>query len=117
MSERQYNFMLAKWKTFLENNDNLIFSVFMEENEVDEQYDLLVSLFCKKHGYVEITKNMAFYDKWYDTFADEYYGVLEKQQGVKIVHDNPSENDWDFGKKFQIGSTGLEEIIVGGKDI
>jgi hypothetical protein len=77
--------MLQKWKDFLEDNDMLILDENMPEDDSDEQYDLLVRLFCTKYGYTEKTKEIAFYDKWYDTFADEYFKKFE-EAGIEIKH-------------------------------
>ena len=89
MSEAFYNSLFKKWTEFLDETDQIVLADKITEDDADEQYDLLVSLFCSKYNYKERTKNMAFYDVWYDTFADEYYGKLEDKR-IEIEHE---END------------------------
>jgi hypothetical protein len=103
-----YESLREKWNDFLDEFF-VPFSPLLSEDEVDDEYDDLVYDFCEEHGYKERTKDFAFYGRWYDTFADEYYGRLEKA-GVKIFHENPEEADWDYGKKFRMGDKGWEEI-------
>jgi len=100
MSDALYDSLVEKWQDFLDQTDELKnLAELIAEDDADDTYDELVREFCKKHGYSEKTMNMAFYDRWWDTFADMYYQKLE-DEGVKIIHDNPQEGDWDYGKKF-----------------
>lgn len=100
--------MLRKWNDLL-GEELTSFLEFMPEEDVDDQYEELVDKFCRKYDYSERIKNLAFYDRWWDTFADEYYKVLE-EGGTKIIHDTPMEGDWDYGKKFEFKKGYWEEV-------
>ena len=111
MSMALYDSLLEKWIDFLNDNEDLYCYSLMPEEWVEEQYDFLVTNFCKKYNYKEKTENMAFYDLWWDTFVDEYYQKLE-DEGLKIIHENPVKDDWDYGKKFEVDKTGLYKVCV-----
>jgi len=111
MSQALYDSLVKKWESFLDESDELRFLTdLMQEDDVDELYDTLVKGFQKKYRYSEKTTEMAFHDAWCDTFKDMFYQRLEKA-GVKIIHSNPMEGDWDYGKKFGFGKYGWEEAI------
>jgi len=114
MSQRLYNSLVEKWKNFLwvetSSMGRIPAGSLMTEEEVDDLYNDLVRDFCKKYRYSERTKELAFYSKWYDTFKDEFYQTLEKE-GVKIIHENPMEGDWDYGKKFRFNPKGYWEEV------
>jgi len=71
-------------------------------------YDDLVAQFQKEEDYSDKTIEMAFYDDWFDTFADKFYLELERR-GTNIIHANPIEGDWDYGKKFRFNPKGYWE--------
>jgi len=112
MSEALYYKLLERWREFLCEETNPMGRIpsgsLMPEEEVNDLYDELVKDFCQKYGYSERTKNLAFYGAWYDTFKDEFYKTLEEED-VKIIHENPMEGDWDYGKKFRFNPKGYWE--------
>jgi len=99
MSEALYDSLVEKWHDFVDGELRML-SDLMPEEEVDELYDNLVHDFCKRYNYSEKTRNFVFYDRWYDTFADIFYQKLE-DEGVKIIHEQSIESDWDYGKQFR----------------
>jgi len=89
MSGALYDKLIELWRDYLE--DHLcIYESSLDEESIEEEYDDLVDGFCKEYGYSEKTENMAFYDLWWDTFADMYYQKLE-DEGVQTVYENPQE--------------------------
>ena len=110
MSVALYDNLVERWKDFLGTN-LWILDDLMHEEGVEEQYDDLVSSFCKEYEYSDRTQNFAFYERWWDTFADEYYQRLECAD-VKIIHENALPEDWDYGKQFEVTSKGWKELYI-----
>jgi len=98
-----------KWGDFLSEQSRDYCGSLMPESDVNDLYDNLVADFCEEHEYAERTREMTFYDKWYDTFKDEFYQSLDRK-GIKIIHANPSETDWDFGRKFELVKGDWQEV-------
>lgn len=101
MSQALYDALLEKWQDFLSGKMYIAYAQLMHEYGVNDLYDDLVDEFCKEYGYAERTKEMAFYGVWWDTFKDEFYQKLDKES-VRIIHENPIKDDWDFGKNFEM---------------
>jgi len=112
MSFALYDSLVEKWRDFLNQQTGACASLMLGEDVDDSYYDL-VDDFCEEHNYSEKTKNFAFHGRWWVTFADEYYQRLE-DKGVKIIHNNPTEHDWDYGKKFKFENFGWTELSVKG---
>jgi len=89
MSQVLYDSLGEKWRNFLSEN---FFPCGGElsKDDADEEYDWLVYDFCMQYGYSEKTKNFVFYDRWYDTFADDFYKELERK-GATIIHNQREE--------------------------
>lgn len=96
MSEKLYESMLGRWKDFLDD-EFWPCSSEMTEDTADDEYDNAVDDFCKKYRYSNRTKEFAFYDRWWDTFKDEYYQKLETL-GVVILHNAPQSSEKGSGK-------------------
>jgi len=85
MSEKLYNSMLEKWITFLEDNWYYVGDA-VDSDEASDMYVGLKEDFEALYKYKEEIIEMAFHEKWYDTFANEFYAKLEKE-GIEILID------------------------------
>lgn len=71
-SQRLYDSLREKWENFLNRK---------EYNICDyEDYADFVDDFCEEEGYGEGLKEMAFFDLWWDTFADEFFKKVEENE-------------------------------------
>lgn len=74
-----YESSLEKWKEFLP----IVITAYLHKDEITsdeatELYDGLGDEFCEEYGYKPRTKEIIFHT-WYDTFADEFYLQLERE--------------------------------------
>ena len=76
MSEAMYNKMRERWFDFL--NGKMYLEDPRDEDHLMDMYDELAHDFCKECGYSDKTEEFAFHGHWFDTFADDYFGMLEK---------------------------------------
>ncbi len=76
MSEAMYNKMRERWYDFL-NAKRYLGEPRDRENLMD-MYDDLADEFCEECEYSDKTKEFAFHGQWFDTFADDYFKILEK---------------------------------------
>jgi len=79
MSDALYNKMLEKWIEYLEEETGIYLSEIKDRDSAIELYDTLAHDFCEDYGYKEKTEELAFHGQWYDTFADEFYKLLERE--------------------------------------
>ena len=82
MSAVLYYSLVQKWRHFLERRCWAT-ELRLPTEDADDYYDELVDDFCDEHGYSDRTKYFAFYDRWWDTFKDDFYQELENQ-GVEF---------------------------------
>jgi len=74
-----YDKLLEKWIDFLVEEDQYLgYGIPDNEDDLMDIYDSLAEDFCKQYGYSEETLEFAFHGQWYDSFADEYFRLLEK---------------------------------------
>ena len=79
MSEVLYNKMLEKWIEYLEEETGICLSGITDRDSAMDLYDDLAHDFCEDYGYKEKTEELAFHGQWYDTFADGFYKLLERE--------------------------------------
>jgi len=72
-TQKLYDSLIEKWEAFLNRK---------EYNITDyEDYHDFVEDFCDEEGYGEGLKEMAFFDMWWDTFADTFFKKVDENIG------------------------------------
>ncbi|MBD3172412.1 hypothetical protein GF326_08065 [Candidatus Bathyarchaeota archaeon] len=88
-----YNSALRKWKKFLPSNIGFYLhsSKITEYDSLNIYWDLAED-FCVEHNYSKTSKEIIFHT-WYETFANAFYEILERENIVIEVKKEKINND------------------------